>query len=87
MVSESELNFIDDRLVLRIPISDSEVYRSRAVTPRLQLLADNHLPKALMLRWKEGAAQRPPPEWVATGLIAVHSVVKDMMDEGDCRRA
>ena len=86
-LAESELHIIDDRLVLRIPISDSEVYRSRAVTPRLQLLADNHLPKTLISRWKESVDQRPPPAWVASGLIAVHSDVNDMVDEGDCRRA
>ena len=42
-LAQSELNVVDDALVLRTPVSDAELYRGSKLPPRLQLSANSDL--------------------------------------------
>ena len=83
---QSELNVIDDALVMRTPVSDAELYRGSKLPPRLQLSANSDLVDETIARLQTSVHDPAAAALAAQGVMPVHSEVERLMSKGDYRR-
>ena len=86
-LSEGELHVIDNQLVLRLPVSDAEVYRGKMVTPRLSLQASNTLPDDTLNRLAYNTYDSLLADTAADGVIPIHAEMQHMLETGEIGRA
>ena len=83
----SELNSIDDALVMRVPISNAELYRGGKWPSRLQLSANGELVEDTLARLQSSSHDSTLAALAQTGVMPVHAEVANMMVKGDTRRS
>ena len=82
-----ELNVIDGVLVLRLPLSEAEVYRGRSTLSRLHLQSNNWLVEDAMRRLSTVTYDTELARLAKSPVLPVHQEVRTFMEIGDRRRA
>ena len=83
---QSELNLVDDALVMRTPVSDAELYRGTKLPPRLQLSASSDLVEETVARLQATLQEPAAAALASEGIMLVHGEVERLMNKGDYRR-
>ena len=82
---EGELAVIDNQLVLRLPISDSEVYRGRMTVPRLNLQPNDKLVDDALHRLRGISYDPIVAENASMGVMPLHADMLRMLQVGERR--
>ena len=83
----SELHVIDGVLVLRLPLSEAEVYRGHSKLSRLHLHSINWLVEDALRRLSAVTYDAELARLAKASVLPVHQEVRTFMEIGDRRRA